>query len=187
MVSLMLDSDQPTVLLEPRFAGMRIASYADLATPELISAGGRRLVWFDRGYGDPHNVATIADIEPQLLSVADGAAKVKQWIEEKRPFPTAYHDRVQWQAVNEALAGEPYHHMVATLDGTLVPGGLYMAVVQFADAARLGFHADMSIVWDEGWNPLPAGPSDAERAALRQLGTTVAQGAAQLLAEIRMI
>lgn len=187
MVSLMLDSDQPAVLLEPRFAGMRIATYADLVTPEIISAAGDRLIVIDRGDGDPHNLATVADIEPALLSVADGAAKVRQWIAEGRRFPTAYHDRAQWQAVNEALAGEPFHHWVATLDGTLVPGGYYMAAVQFAGASVLGFHADISVIWDEGWNPLPAGPSAAQLAALRQLATSVAQGGAQLLAEVKAL
>lgn len=185
--ALMLDSDQPAVLLEPRFDGLRIATYADLITPEIIAAAGPRLTVIDRGHGDPHNLATVADIEPELLSVADGMAKVKQWIQEGRRQPTAYHDRADWAAVNEAGSGMPFHHWIATLDGTLVPNGYYMAAVQFAPAAVLGFHADMSIIWDDGWHPLPAGPSESQLTALKTLATTVAQGGAQLLAEIKSL
>lgn len=187
MPRIMLDSDQPAVLLEARFADVLIATYADLVTPEIIAAAGPRLVVIDRGAGDPHDLATVADIEPGLLSVAAGAEKIRQWDAEKRPFPTAYHDRADWAAVNEQLTGVAYHHWVATLDGTLVPNGFYMAAVQFQGAAALGFHADISIVWDDSWHPAPAGPSPTQLAQLKQLATVVAQGGAQLLTEIRAL
>lgn len=187
MPALMLDSDQPAVLLEPRFANLRIATYADLVTPEIIAAAGPRLKVIDRGSGDPHGLATIADIERGVLSAAEGVAKVKQWLEERRPQPTVYHNRAQWEEVNRAADGLNYAHWVATLDGTLVPSGFYMAAVQFAGAGTLGFHADMSIVWEDSWHPVPGGPSAARLDTLRAVAETVARGGAQLLADIRAL
>lgn len=184
MAGLMLDSDDPSVLLEPRFSAMRIATYADLITPEIIAAAGPRLTVIDRGHGDPHNLATVADIEPALLTVDQGIAKIRQWLEEGRRGVTAYHDRAQWNEVNQAGAGLEFSHWIATLDGTLVPAGFYMAAVQFAGESLLGFHADMSIVWNDEWHPLPAGPTAAQLASLKQLAATVTQGATQLLHEI---
>ena len=170
MPALMFDSDDPVVLLEPFLEACRIATYADLVTPTLIRAAAGRLVVIDRGLGDPHNLATVADIEDGALSVAAGAAKIRQWHEEKRPYPTAYHDRNLQAEVDAALTGVPANNWVATLDGTLVPNGYRRAVVQFADAAVLGFHADVSIVWDDGWHPLPAALPSATVAQLRTLG-----------------
>lgn len=187
MPGLMLDSDNPAVLLEPRFANLRIATYSDLVTPEIIAAAGPRLVVIDRGGADPHGLASVADIEPGCLTIAQAVERIRQWDAERRPFPTAYHDRNDWAAVNKALEGVAYHHWVTTLDGTLVPGGFYMAVVQFAGAAVLGFHADASIIWDDSWHAQPGGPSAAQLAALKQLATTVATGGQQLLADIRAL
>lgn len=187
MPALMLDSDQPAVLLESRFANLRIATYADLVTPEIIAAAGPRLKVIDRGSGDPHGLATIADVERGVLSVAEGVAKVRQWLEEKRPQPTIYHNRSTWEEINKAADGLDYTHWVATLDGTMVPSGYYMAVVQAWGAAALGFHADMSIVWDDGWHRLPGGPPAAQLDTLRAVAETVARGGAQLLADIRAL
>lgn len=181
----MLDSDQPAVLLEPRFANLRIATYADLVTPEIITAAGGRLIVIDRGAGDPHSLATVADIEQGCLSIAEGADRIKQWDAERRPFPTAYHDRSDWEAVNTALEGTTFHHWVTTLDGTLVPSGYYMAAVQFAPSSVLGFHADMSIIWDDSWHPMPAGPSAAHVQALTQLASTLYHGVAELLTAVK--
>lgn len=187
MPALMLDSDQPAVLLEARFANLRIATYADLVTAEIVAAAGPRLKVIDRGQGDPLGLATIADIEPQLLTPQQGIDKIRGWLEEKRLQPTAYHDRAQWAEVNQLGAGLDFAHWVATLDGTLVPNGYYMDAVQFAGAAVLGFHADVSIIWSDGWHPLPGGPSPAQLDALKALAGTVAQGGVQLLSEIRAL
>lgn len=172
MPRLMIDSDTPGVLLEPRFGGMLVATYADIITPELVAQLGERLVVIDRGHGDPFNKATVADCEPGLLTVEESVARVRTWDAENRPYPTIYHDRVQWAAVNEAAKGLNVHHWVATLDGTLVPSGYYMAVVQFAGENKLGFHADMSIVWDDGWHPQHSAVPAAELALLRSLANT---------------
>lgn len=187
MPRLMIDSDDTALLLQPRFAGMTLGAYADIVTPEQVAQAAGRMVVIDRGLGDPHAIATVADIEPGAHTVESGAALVKQWDAEHRPFPTAYHDRAQWEAVNAALEGVKFAHWVATLDGTLVPSGYYMAVVQFAPAAVLGFHADMSIVWDDGWHPMPGAPSPVALADLEHVAAVVAQGAAQLAAMARKL
>lgn len=167
MTRVLFDSDQPAVLVAPARAGVLVATYADLLTPEIIAQLGPMLLVIDRGQGDPHGLATIADIEPGLLSVADGAAKIRQWISEHRAFPTAYHDRALWQEVHQALAGVNYHEWIATLDGTCNPNGTRPAAVQILGADKVGFHADLSIVWDDAWHPAPAGATAAQVAAVR--------------------
>lgn len=168
MTGLLVDSDQPQILLEPMFTGCRVATYADIVTPALLAQLAGRLILIDRGLGDPHNVATVADIETGALSVESGAEKIRQWHAEGRPFPTAYHDRALQAAIDQALAGTPHNNWVATLDGTLLPDGVRRAVVQFAGEAQIGVHADLSIVWDDGWHPMPVYPPAATVAALRR-------------------
>jgi len=154
MPGVLFDSDDPAVLLQPFLAGCRVATYADLLNPTLVKEFGPRLLVIDRGHGDPLGLATVADIEPGLLSAAAGAAKIHQWINERRPTPAAYHDRNDWGAVTSALAGAPARHWVATLDGTADPLGQRPAGVQILGAKSLGFHADLTIVWDDTWHPL---------------------------------
>ena len=156
MTRIMFDSDQPGLLIAPARAGTLVACYADLATPALIAELGRYGVWIDRGLGDPHNVATVADIEPGADSIASGVSKLRLWNAEHRPDPTAYHDRGIWDAVETAAAGIPHKTWVATLDGTLVPNGQRPAAVQFAGDTVTGFHADVSVVWDDSWHRVPA-------------------------------
>ncbi len=162
MISLMFDSDDPVVLAGPEFAGVRIATYADLVTPKMYAAAGGRMKVIHRGLGDPHNLATIADIEPGCLSVEAGAQLIRQWHQENRHQPTAYHDRNEWPAVTQALAGVPYFTWVATLDGTCSPNGHRPDAVQILDASKVGLHVDMSVVWNPAWFPLPSGPTEAQ-------------------------
>jgi hypothetical protein len=174
MPDMMLDTDNPALLSGPLFAGCRVATYADLVTPLILSNYLGRLIVIDRGRGDPHNAATVADIEPTLLTVAEGVAKIKQWVAEHRPFPTAYCDRNDWPAVDAALAGIPHHDWIATLDGTLLPDGRRPAVVQVWGETALGFHADLSIVWDDTWHPIRPAVSWASVAGLEATATTLA-------------
>jgi hypothetical protein len=185
MARLMFDSDDLSVLLTAHCDDALVATYADLVTPQFIDQMGWRLVVIDRGAGDPHGVATVADIEPGLLTVAQGEEKIRQWIEEGRPYPTAYHDRAQWAEVNAALAGVSFAHWVATLDGTLVPSGYYMAAVQFAKESMLGFHADMSVVWADGWHPSPPPPSASALAEAENLAGQLANGLVHLAALVK--
>lgn len=173
MPELMLDTDQPALLAGPQFAGCRVATYADLVTPAMLTAYLGRLVVIDRGRGDPTNTATVADIEPGLLTVAQGVAKIKQWNAEHRQFPTAYCDRNDWPAVDTALAGVRHYDWIATLDGTILPNGKRPTVVQAWGEAAVGFHADMSIVWDTSWHPIRPYVDWARVNQLASLGTQI--------------
>lgn len=159
---LMFDSDDVVVLASAEFANCRIATYADLVNPKIYAAAEGRMKVIDRGLGDPHNLATIADIEPGCLTVDAGTARIRQWVSEGRQQPTAYHDRAEWAEVKAKLAGVSYFTWVATLDGTAAPDGIRPDVVQILDATKVGLHVDMSIVWNDHWHPLPAGPTLAQ-------------------------
>lgn len=173
----MFDTDTPELLLQPEFAGCRVATYADLVTPALYKELHDRLVVIERGMGDPMHLATVADIEPGALTVQAGADLLHAWKQQGRPSVTAYHDRSLQAAVDQATAGLGICNWVATLDGTLLPDGRSRAVVQFAGEKMLGFHADLSIVWDDSWHPLPAAPSphavDAVKLTMSTLSSTV--------------
>lgn len=187
MPALLFDSDNPHDLLVPYLAGCRVATYADLMTPDLVKQFGPRLIVIDRGHGDPLGLATVADIEPGLLTVAQGVAKVRQWLNERRPGPAAYHDRADWAAVASGLAGTTARHWVSTLDGTCSPNGQRPAAVQILGEAKLGFHADVSIVWDDTWHPVQAPLAAAEVTKLRQLAVPAMAGVRPLIAYIESL
>ena len=154
MPGLLLDTDQPSLLGTLDFGYARLATYADLMTPAIRDTFAGRLIAIDRGQGDPLRLATVADIESGLLTVQEGADKIREWNAEHRAYPTAYHDRAIWAEVEAALAGVPHHTWVSTLDLTLLPDGKRPDVVQFAGETAIGFHADMSVVWNDGWCPV---------------------------------
>lgn len=169
MSGLMYDSDDVTVLGSTLCINSRVATYADLITQAIIDTYRGRLVVIDRGHGDPFNVATVADIETGLLTIAQGVAKIQFWNASHRPFPTAYVNRANWAAFRAAIGTVPHWEWIATLDGTLLPEGKRPAVVQFAGEGALGFHADASVVWDDRWHPIrPAVSWTSQAAMLRQ-------------------
>src|SRR5579863_1203531 len=154
MTSLMFDSDNPAVLADAKFAGCRVATYADLLTPEIVAQFAGRLVVIDRGHGDPMNLAHVADIESGAFSVESGAAKIKEWNAEGRGHVGAYVDRSDWSAVLSACLPVKPYTWIATLDGTLDPNGEYPSAVQFDGETAIGLHVDVSIVYDENWVPI---------------------------------
>lgn len=149
----MFDSDTPALLSTIQFVPARVATYADLLTPAIVAQLGPRLAVIDRGLGDPMNRAHIVDIEPGALSVASGAARIKEWANEGRRFGTVYVDRSMLAEVLQACLPVRPWQWVATLDGTLNPNGTYPHIVQFAGEQKLGLHADVSVVYDEDWLP----------------------------------
>lgn len=177
----MFDSDEPQVLADPRFAGCRVATYADLMTPQLVTEFAGRLVVIDRGRGDPMGLATVADCESALLSVAQTVAKVHQWTQEGRPYITVYHDRALWAELDAALGTVRPWNWVATLDGTFNPEGRYPAAVQIVDETKVGLHVDVSVVWNEAWHPVQAAITAAQVLALKQLAAQVAPEFAQII------
>lgn len=180
----MVDSDQLSVLLDPRFANMRVATYADIITPEFMAQTEGRWIAINRGMGDPHQVATVADVETGALSVGQAHDRIQQWTAQRRPWPTVYHNRASWAEVNETLHQLSYTHWVATLDGTLVPDKYYMAVVQFAGELDLGIHADMSIIWADNWHPMPVRTPSVPAAALKQLASDAQTSLAHLVSAV---
>lgn len=176
MPRIMFDSDNPQVLLDARCEGSLIATYADLITPAIVTAAGPRLVVIDRGHGDPHNLATVVDVERGLLSIADGVAKLRQWSAEGRRDLAAYHDRNTEPAFTQAAIGLHYVRWIATLDGTADFNGQYPAAVQCIPAAWLGFHADASVVWNDQWHPTGGRLTSQQFSQLHALAANV-QGA----------
>lgn len=148
----MFDSDDPAVLELPIFNDSRVATYADLVTPAIVAKFGRRLAVIDRGHGDPMNLAHIADVERGVLTVEQGAEKIRQWTAEHRPWPTVYVNRSNRPAMKAALGTLDPFWWVATLDGTMNVDDSYTALVQFAGEATIGLHVDISIVYHTGWN-----------------------------------
>ena len=158
----MFDSDDPNALGTIQFVPARVATYADLLNEGIVSRFGSRLAVIDRGLGDPMNLAHIVDIESGVLSVSSGASRIKQWAGEGRKYPTVYVNRTNWDEVMAACLPVRPYEWVATLDGTLNPNGRFPHITQFAGERQLGLHADVSVVWDEGWLPQPR-PVDRNR------------------------
>jgi len=159
-IRTMLDTNTPAALT-PR--ADLLATYADLATPTLKAALEQhwpQVVWIDRGQGDPMHLATVYDVEPGALTPQQAIDKAKA---SKLPYLTAYASRSTMMQV-DALGWGGYR-WYATLDGTAhVPGhtpGLEPAAIQCLGEAQLGFHADLSLVFEDGWHPQPQPSSGA--------------------------
>lgn len=187
MALLLVDTDEPAVLASPQFDGCLVATYADILTPEIIAGYGQRLVVIDRGLGDPHHMATVADVEPGALSVAHAAERVREWNAAGVPFPTVYHDRAIDGEMTAALGTERCFRWIATLDGTLVPDVPRHDVVQFAGAATVGLHADLSIVWNHGWHPQAAGPTAGAVRQVKIIADAISKQAAALESAARAL
>jgi len=67
-----------------------------------------------------------------------------------------YCNRSTLPAVNAAMGSRTFYRWIATLDGTMRPGGTAYDAVQFAGASLAGINADISIVWNDKWHPVPA-------------------------------
>lgn len=157
-VRTMIDTDN-LAALDGHFE--LLATYADLIRSEEELKALRAkyphstLIFIDRGLGDPLDIATVADVEPGCLTVAD----LPGWVARKKAAGkkhlTGYCDRADLPAVL-AIERHGLYHWVATLDGTAFIGGFRPlhgpAVVQILGAAKLGIHADLSLVLEDGWH-----------------------------------
>jgi len=186
----MLDTDDLAALPGGVRADL-LAYYADLVhTPADLAALEARwpaVVLIERGLGDPLGLASAIDVEQH----AEGVAAVKPWAAAQGAhgvrYLAVYANRSTMPAVD--AAGWTGYRWYATLDGTAHidgrPAGLAPAAVQCLSAAMLGFHADLSLVFEDGWHPSPpAGLSPADRAALATARTR-AQGVIDALDVIR--
>lgn len=160
MIRVMYDSDRLTDIPHNAPIG---ASYADLVTPADMAeyaAAGRVLVVIDRKLGDPHNLASVIDIEPGIYDPSEAPG----WYDKKRqshvPFLTTYCDRSLMGAVQAAMGNSrPHWRWITTLDGTMfvsgMPATVRPAAIQFAGENMVGLHADCSLVFENGWHPQP--------------------------------
>lgn len=187
MTSLMFDSDDPAALGTIQMVPARVATYADLLTPQIAAQFGSRLAVIDRGLGDPMNRAHIVDIEPGALSVGAGATRIHQWAAEGRRYLTVYVNRDNWDQVLAACMPVRPYSWVATLDGTLNPGGKFPHLTQFAGEDKLGMHADVSVVWDEGWLPQGRLESAAAISDLQTKAATLEQLAASITHSLSLL
>lgn len=160
MWRFMLDTDTP---LQLTFSTGIVATYADLATPQLeahlLQLHGQ-VVWIDRGLGDPMHVATVYDVEQR----AGDATHAPVWYDARRAAGaqnlTVYANRSTMPSVGTEMGSRPFSRWVARLDGiATVPGwtpGEGPAAVQILGAGALGVHADLSVIYHPGWNAAPA-------------------------------
>lgn len=187
MTTLMFDSDDPAALGTIQMVPARVATYADILTPAIVAQFGSRLAVIDRGLGDPLGRAHIVDIEPGAHSVESGAAAIKEWHNQGRQFLTVYVNRDNWDAVLAACLPVRPYSWVATLDGTLNPNGKFPHLTQFAGEQQLGMHADVSVVWDEGWllqgrleNAAAVSDLHTKAATLEQLAASISHSVSLL-------
>ena len=167
MIRVMLDSD---VLADLDGHAELLATYSDLihnaADLEALKARhpDSEIVLIDRGTGDPTGEATVIDIE----TGAFGVDHVPGWVREKKiagkKYLTGYCDRDNLPGV-QAIEGQGIWHWVATDDGTCHIQGFRPlhgpAVVQILGEGALGVHADLSLVFEDGWHPSTAAAAAA--------------------------
>lgn len=160
MIRVMLDSDRLDIIQACNGLAPLLATYSDLVpNPDALQAklNQSKLVLIDRKLGDPSGKASVCDIEPGLFTVDEFpawlAAKEKAGITD----PTAYVTRSELSALDQVTAAKTYFRWVATLDGTCTIGGYPSlrapAAVQILPANQVGIHVDLSLVYEDQWNP----------------------------------
>jgi hypothetical protein len=140
-----------------------LATYSDLVPdPAALEAKfpNSHLIYIDRGLGDPSGKASVADIETGALTIND----VPGWLDRKEAagikYRTIYESRGEIDAIQAAAGKRTFWHWVATLDGTAFIARFRAlhgpAVVQILPSSKLGYHADLSLVFEDGWHPTHA-------------------------------
>jgi hypothetical protein len=137
-----------------------ILTYSDLVPDAAAFEAehkGQRVVYLDRGNGDPGDKATIIDVERGTYNPSHVPAWYDYKAARKLPFLTYYCQRSTVAAVQAVIGGRHMYRHIATLDGSLnVPGFTLFEspdLVQAFPAAMLGIHADLSLVFCPTWRP----------------------------------
>lgn len=137
-----------------------LATYSDLVpVPANLQAKFPHsvIVLIDRGLGDPSGEASVFDIEPGALTIAEAVSKYDAQKAKGVKYLTAYHDRAETDAVKAGFGKRPVYHWIATLDGTAHIQAFKPlftpAVIQCLSATELGYHADGSLVLEDSWHP----------------------------------
>lgn len=149
LTAIPLTVDSPYTLIGSYCNGRYAVSLADAVARFPTSQHVRINVTGDPSLGNCLDVetgdATPADIDP--WAAGRRAAGIGNL--------AVYCNRGNLAAVL-GTSHEPVFHWVATLDGTLViPAYLPMrqpTAVQFAPASVTGIHADLSLVFEDGWH-----------------------------------
>jgi len=175
--------------LDPTFP--LLATYSDLVpNPGELRAKfpHSQIILIDRALDDPSGQASVRDVETH----ADSIAGCADWYDRKLAagvkYLTMYHDRADTAAILANLAGRKAFHWIATLDGTLHITGFSPlrtpAAVQCLDAAHVGRHGDLSLVFEDAWHPAAA-PAQLADALAKAIHARADVGhAAGLLAEV---
>lgn len=175
---LMNDSDDPSALLPTDVA----ATYSDLFTKhtqviDLVEhLAGTKVIFGDRGEGDPLGIASWLDSERGALTIPELLINVRNMRERGVKYLTVYHSADNTQEIEERLAGVSYYQWVAWW-GHLAQGRLHHVARQFLPAASLDIHVDLSVVHDDRWHPTLQGR------ALATLATDRLQRGRDLIAE----
>ena len=163
----MLDTDQPGQLTATGIRADLLATYADLISHQSqaeLESEWPQVAYIDRGTGDPLGLASIIDVEKGTHRPADAPGWYDRQHARGIKYLTVYCNRSTLPAVNAAMGKRKFFRWVATLDGTVhVPSftpGKTPAAVQCLGAAALGFHADLSLVYEDWWQPTPRTPAD---------------------------
>lgn len=163
MMRAMLDTDQPHLMLTSTYPRAAIgATYADLVDDTMLKqleAQWPQIVLIDRGLGDKTGRASVLDIEKGTVGPAD----FPEWYDRQHKAGvkhlTAYANQTTMPTVQTAAGDRTFFRWYARLDGYgWIPGytpGLRPAAIQTTPSAWLGFHADLSLVFEDDWHPQP--------------------------------
>lgn len=161
-IRVMLDTD---VLGDLTDHSELLATYSDLIPNEAALTALQKkypdseIILIDRGLGDPTGKSSVADVETGAMTVAEAPIWYDRQAKAGVKFLTVYVNRSNLSAVDAAMGSRKHYRWIATLDGTTdIPGFTPLhapAAVQILPASKLGIHADLSLVMQDGWHPRP--------------------------------
>jgi hypothetical protein len=196
MIRLMLDTDQPALLLTAAFPRAPIvATYADLVDAptlgKLDAAHWDQVLLIDRGLGDLTGRASVLDVEAKARTPGDAPGWYDQQHAKGVRYLTVYCDQDNLPAVNAAMGARDFWRWIARDDGICwIPGrtpGHAPAAIQTTNSAQLGFHADLSLVFKDNWNPAPAPSAPNVPQAVKTAADHLAQIAGELAATQQLL
>lgn len=155
MIRLACDSNDLGALI----ATPVIITYADLITSPEVHRDLRsrfprsRLVFTDRGLGDPQDLATCWDVERGTLIADQVPDRFDKAHARGRQYLTVYCDLDNLAEVEKVMAGRPWWRWVASWGAGLEVPGHPWAMLQFASGAQLGAGVDLSLIHDDTYRP----------------------------------
>lgn len=151
---LMCDSDDPGSLLPTDVA----ATYSDLFTShkqvaDLVeSLPGTKIIFGDRGAGDPLGIASWLDSERGTLAAPDLPGKIRGMHDRGVRYVTVYHSMEAAARIEEHLSGLSYYQWVAWWGHLAGARPLHVAR-QFLPSNAIDVHVDLSVIHNDTWHP----------------------------------